>query len=160
MDTVAKDKKSHKRGGLITKTWERCKSIGRGSNNPSSDAHRRLTKKSKSWHGTSDSDATFPEDCRRDKHKRRVTPEGCFSVYVGPHKQRFVIRMECVNHPLFGMLLEEAEKEYGYCSTGPLELPCSVDVFNRVLMEMDSDDTVRRPRRGCGFPHGGNFCFN
>jgi hypothetical protein len=43
-----------------------------------------------------------------------VAPEGCFPVYVGPKKQKFVIKIEYANHSLFQMLLEEAESEYGY----------------------------------------------
>ncbi|KAF7124982.1 hypothetical protein RHSIM_Rhsim12G0096300 [Rhododendron simsii] len=74
--------------------------------------------------------------------KRKVVPEGCFSVYVGPQKQRFVIKTENANHPLFQILLEEAASEYGYNNEGPLELPCDVDLFVKVLVEMDSSDEI------------------
>lgn len=36
------------------------------------------------------------------------------------------------------MLLEDAESEYGYNSEGPLLLPCDVNLFYKVLAEMDS----------------------
>ena len=101
--------------GVMSKTWERCKSISMGE------------KKRMRW---------FVEE----KGKGRVAPQGCFSVYVGPQKQRFVIKTEHANHPLFKMLLEEAESEYGYNSQGPLALPCDVDMFYKVLMQMDQDD--------------------
>ncbi|CAN6472480.1 unnamed protein product [Victoria cruziana] len=87
----------------------------------------------------------------RERSKRRVAPEGCFSVYVGPDKKRFVVKTEHANHPLFRMLLEEAESEYGFCSEGPIALPCDVDLFLRVLWEMDADEAVPRGR-GCAFP--------
>ncbi|KAF7838962.1 auxin-responsive protein SAUR32 [Senna tora] len=128
--------------GLITKTWERCKSIGRGgrSNNRSSFPSPSLTNlRSKSWPSLTTA-ATFrddDDDKKRSKKKRQVAPEGCFSVYVGPERQRFVIRAEYANHPLFKMLLEEAESEYGYSSQGPLTLPCDVHFFYKVLIEMD-----------------------
>ncbi|KAL8456737.1 hypothetical protein ACS0TY_033992 [Phlomoides rotata] len=78
---------------------------------------------------------------RRNRKKGEVAPTGCFPVYVGPEKQRFVIRAEFANHPLFKMLLEEAEMEYGFRSEGPLLLPCDVQLFCNVLAEMmDSDD--------------------
>lgn len=56
--------------------------------------------------------------------KARTVPEGYFSVYVGPDRQRFVVKTTRINHPLFKVLLEEAEKEYGYNCDGPLVLPC------------------------------------
>lgn len=79
-----------------------------------------------------------------------MTPEGCFSVYVGPQRERFVIKAEYANHPLFKMLLEEAELEYGFNSEGPLELPCNVDIFYKVLVEMDDDGRNEiKVRQGC-----------
>ncbi|KAJ8759232.1 hypothetical protein K2173_006925 [Erythroxylum novogranatense] len=130
-----------KKGNLIVETWERCKSLGRGSKRT-----LRLTRKSKSWPRI---EASL-EDDRKSKRNRQVAPEGCFSVYVGPQKQRFVIKTEYANHPLFKVLLEEAESEYGYNPEGPLALPCNVDIFCRVLVAMDDDGD--ETHRGCGFP--------
>ncbi|XP_045796447.1 auxin-responsive protein SAUR71-like [Trifolium pratense] len=131
-------------GGLITKTWERCKSIGRGghkSKYPSSVTP--TTTRSKSWPNLRGGGE------KGGKKGGVVAPEGCFSVYVGPQMQRFVIKTEYANHPLFKMLLEEAESEYGYSCQGPLALPCNVDVFYKVLMEMDSE--APPPPHGCAF---------
>ncbi|XP_049349444.1 auxin-responsive protein SAUR50-like [Solanum verrucosum] len=91
--------------------------------------------KSKSWHGRSTS---------------TIAPEGCFWVYVGPNKEKFVIKTKYANHPLFKKLLEDAEKEYGYSySQGPILLPCDVDYFYVVLADMvnkkEIDDSI-----GCG----------
>lgn len=88
--------------------------------------------KSKSWHGRS---------------SVTIAPEGCFWVYVGPDKERFVIKTKYASHPLFMMLLEDAKKEYGYSySQGPILLPCDVDMFYKVLAEMGNnkvfDDSV------------------
>lgn len=127
---------------LITKTWERCKSIGRGHKKDIGSLS--LTTRSKSWPNL---DATIVDEERANNNKKgRVAPEGCFSVYVGPQMQRFVIKTEYANHPLFKMLLEEAESEYGYSSQGPLALPCNVDIFYKVLAEMDQET-----RQGCAF---------
>ncbi|KAE8652631.1 hypothetical protein Csa_013699 [Cucumis sativus] len=71
------------------------------------------------------------------KYKTPVAPDGCFAVYVGAERQRFVVRTEFANHPLFQMLLEDAEVEYGYNSQGPILLPCEVGMFYNVLAEMD-----------------------
>ena len=79
----------------------------------------------------------------------KVAPVGCFSIYVGPNKQRFTIKTEYANHPLFKLLLEDAELEYGYNSQGPILIPCEVDLFYRILAEIeitsscDDDDEIR-----------------
>lgn len=139
MDLVkAKEKK-----GLIIKTWERCRSFG-GRKNHSSQVRCPLVKKTKSCPHLDYTSA----DKYNHGEKRVIVPEGCFSVYVGPEKQKFVIKTRYVNHPLFKNLLEEAESEYGYCSEGPLALPCNVDVFGKLLLEMDSDEINQR---GCHF---------
>lgn len=149
--------------GLIFKTWERCKTLGRAgksSSKPRLTHGPSLAKKSKSWSGPLPSllkEVNVPPPRRHGslKQLRAAVPEGCFSVYVGPEKQRFVVRTECANHPLFQMLLEEAESEFGYSSGGPIKLPCNVDLFYRVLTEMDCDgdgDGNGGTRRlGCGY---------
>ncbi|KAM7484032.1 hypothetical protein LguiA_000041 [Lonicera macranthoides] len=109
---------------------------------------RGLARKSKSWPLLEAS----PDGETRGR-KMRVAPEGCFSVYVGPQKERFVIKTEYVNHPLFKVLLEEAELEYGYNCEGPLALPCNVDFFVKVLVEMDGGDVddEKIVQQGCSF---------
>ncbi|KAL5221333.1 hypothetical protein ABZP36_026046 [Zizania latifolia] len=69
-----------------------------------------------------------------------ATVAGCFSVYVGPERERFVVRAEYANHPLFRRLLDDAEREYGYAAQGPLALPCDVDAFLDALWQMEHDD--------------------
>ncbi|TVU34583.1 hypothetical protein EJB05_16420, partial [Eragrostis curvula] len=65
---------------------------------------------------------------------------GCFSVYVGPERERFVVRADRASHPLFRRLLDDAEREYGYSAQGPLALPgCDVDAFLDVLWQMERD---------------------
>ncbi|CAM0952287.1 unnamed protein product [Alopecurus aequalis] len=73
------------------------------------------------------------------KTMRNKLAEGCFSVYVGTGRQRFVVRTECVNHPLFRVLLEEAEEVFGYTAAGPLELPCDAEEFARVLEQIEEE---------------------
>lgn len=120
--------------GLIRKTWERCRSFGSGGSKKFATlSGEHVASKSKSW-------PCSPEEDNKQRKKHRIVPEGCFSIYVGPQRQRFVIKTSCINHPLFKMLLEEAELEYGHKSDGPLVLPCAVDVFYNVLAEMDDDD--------------------
>ncbi|XP_050257995.1 auxin-responsive protein SAUR71-like [Quercus robur] len=121
------------RNTLIFKAWKRCLSLVAGNKKCCSS-----------------SSTTFSSLTNRKKN-RQVAPEGCFRVYVGPQKHRFVIKTKLVNHPLFAMLLEDAELEYGYKSEGPLVLPCDVDLFYKVLAEMDSSEDFSP---GCGFAKG------
>lgn len=129
--------------GLIIKTWERCtsfSSIGRKTH--------AAKLKSKSWpRSNSTVEVNVRGDCNDHKSCRVAPPVGCFSVYVGTQKQRFVVKTNLLNHPLFVELLEEAELEYGFNNDGPLELPCEVDHFLGVLMEIDGDHI----RPGCSF---------
>ncbi|KAF2311552.1 hypothetical protein GH714_024746 [Hevea brasiliensis] len=53
----------------------------------------------------------------KQKKNCQVAPDGCFSVYVGPEKQ----------------------------SEGPILLPCDVDLFYKVLAEMDSEEEMSIP---------------
>lgn len=139
--------------GLISKTWERCKSFSGGiARKGSSTGHSNgtaLKVKSKSWPRNMIFD--FPNQGKfNEKRSHKVAPDGCFSIYVGSEKQRFVIRTEYVNHPLFRTLLEEAESEYGFSCEGPLVLPCEVEHFIRVLVEMESEGTIEKSH-GCNF---------
>lgn len=147
-----KGKVNDSKKGLISKTWERCKSFSNRAKPPNTDPRQRQSRMSKSWNSFSSLEHLNRQHRRDGDDKSRVAPEGCFSVYVGINKQRFVVKAKYANHPLFMALLEEAEIEYGFNSVGPIELPCDVNVFFRVLMEMDSDDGVGGPRRGCGLP--------
>ncbi|XP_062026405.1 auxin-responsive protein SAUR71-like [Rosa rugosa] len=92
---------------------------------------------------------TNQSSSKRKKSKDRVlAPDGCFSVYVGPEKQRFVVKVEFANHPLFKVLLEYAAWDYGYSSGGPIMLPCDVELFYNVLAAMENnvdDDMMSTP---------------
>ncbi|KAL7152778.1 hypothetical protein ABFS83_04G121400 [Erythranthe nasuta] len=110
----------------VLKKLERFLSFDRQKKS-SSSSNSMLTK-SRSWHSST----------TKNKTKEKA-PIGCFSVYVGPEKQRFVIKTECANHPLFRRLLEDAESEYGLKVEGPLRIPCEVDLFCKILAEMDSN---------------------
>ncbi|KAH0467304.1 hypothetical protein IEQ34_004542 [Dendrobium chrysotoxum] len=84
----------------------------------------------------------------------QTSPVGWVSVRVGMEKEKFLIRAEWMNHRLFRRLLDEAEEEYGYGTKGSLELPCSAEVFNLVLWEVERDkaDSVAAASRTlCGF---------
>jgi len=86
---------------------------------------------------------------RRQRKKPCVAPHGCLCVYVGPERERFVIKIEIANHPLFRELLEGAEREYGYRNDGPLWLPCHVEFFCEALTEMEIGASQEDVAGGC-----------
>lgn len=130
---------------LMSVAWNRCRSLGAGGKKVFAGCLKTLTK-SQAQHRVANSS----EDEQRQK-KSQVALEGYFSVYVGPQRERFVVKVKFANHPLFVMLLEEAESEYGYKSEGPIKLPCDVDLFYKVLAEMDSSEDSSP---GCSFTKG------
>ncbi|KAJ4762240.1 SAUR-like auxin-responsive family protein [Rhynchospora pubera] len=93
----------------------------------------------------------LPSFLRRSKStsrdsSNRVVPAGCFTVHVGPNKERFVVKTACLNHPLFHELLQEAEHEFGFASEGPIILPCDVELFREVMLEMEQQSSpVKSP---------------
>ncbi|CAH2070470.1 unnamed protein product [Thlaspi arvense] len=147
----------------ITKTWRKMKSYG----HTRSSTMASITK-SKSWNGSVHvEDAKNNESVEKIK-KKSPPPHGCFTVYVGPTKQRIVVKTKLVNHPLFKSLLEDAETEYGYRRDGPIVLPCEVDFFFKVLADMksshcdhydndddddDDDGWINPPICGLGSPY-------
>lgn len=96
------------------------------------------------------------ERCRIRSRRRTVgmPPEGCLSVCVGPARERLMVRTEWLNHPLFKELLEEAEMEFGYATAGPLELPCDVALFRRVLWEVEQEAEQQLFSPRCNFAIG------
>ncbi|KAF5182181.1 Auxin-responsive protein saur36 [Thalictrum thalictroides] len=83
---------------------------------------------------------SFSSDyCRMDRQpfepKPIEVPKGHLAVYVGkkdddPH--RVLVPIIYFNHPLFGELLKEAEREYGYNHPGGITLPCPFSEFEKV----------------------------
>ncbi|XP_068665024.1 auxin-responsive protein SAUR71-like [Aristolochia californica] len=147
MEKAVNDKGKGSKLMKIIRTLSRCRMLTSSTKSSLSSIPFVPISKSKSWPRRS----SELQEQEKLSTKGRVAPEGCFSVYVGPEKERFVIKTEYVNHPLFKILLEEAEMEYGFDTQGPLALPCKVDIFHRVLWEMDNEDVVKQ---GCRFAKG------
>ncbi|PWA56830.1 small auxin-up RNA [Artemisia annua] len=88
------------------------------------------------------------ERCRSiPSSSKKKAPKGFFPVYVGPDRLWFAMKMKYANHPLFQVLLEDTEIEYGYNTPGPILLPCELDHFYEVLAEMEARNLEPR---GCG----------
>ncbi|KNA20171.1 hypothetical protein SOVF_054880 [Spinacia oleracea] len=60
-------------------------------------------------------------------------PKGYLAVCVGKEFKRYVIPTEYLGHQAFGILLREAEEEFGFHQEGVLKIPCEVAVFEKIL---------------------------
>ncbi|XP_068481225.1 auxin-induced protein 6B-like [Phaseolus vulgaris] len=61
-------------------------------------------------------------------------PKGYLAVYVGEKMKRSMIPVSYLNQPSFQDLLSQAEEEFGYDHPmGGLTIPCSEDVFQRII---------------------------
>ncbi|KAK8477174.1 hypothetical protein V6N13_057969 [Hibiscus sabdariffa] len=60
-------------------------------------------------------------------------PKGYLAVYVGLELRRFIIPTSYLSHPVFKVLLEKAEEEFGYGHNGGLTLPCEIETFKYLL---------------------------
>ncbi|KAA3456443.1 auxin-induced protein X10A-like [Gossypium australe] len=79
--------------------------------------------------------------------KRVEVPKGHLAVYVGESEsdtRRVVVPVIYFNHPLFGELLKEAERVYGFNQSGGITLPCGISEFEKVKMRIDDWDYCRR----------------
>ncbi|CAN1186025.1 Auxin-responsive protein SAUR36 [Linum perenne] len=69
--------------------------------------------------------------------------KGHLAVYVGESEdeaRRVVVPLIYFNHPLFGELLEEAERVYGFDHPGRISIPCGYSKFEKVKMRIDAWD--------------------
>lgn len=74
-------------------------------------------------------------------------PKGHLEVYVGESQedtQRYLVPVIYFNHPLFGELLKEAEKVYGFNHPGRITIPCGASEFEKVQMRIASGENFRR----------------
>ncbi|KAK7339378.1 hypothetical protein VNO77_20041 [Canavalia gladiata] len=68
-------------------------------------------------------------------------PKGHLAVYVGQKDgelHRVLVPVIYFNHPLFGELLKEAEKEFGFNHPGGITIPCRFTEFERVKTRIAS----------------------
>ena len=80
----------------------------------------------------------------RRRYRDHEFPKGCFAVYVGEERRRFVIPAIYLSHPIFRMLLDKAREEYGFKQREGLMLPFDVEAFEQSLW------LIRRSRSASG----------
>ncbi|KAL7589176.1 protein SMALL AUXIN UP-REGULATED RNA 12 [Lactuca sativa] len=86
---------------------------------------------------TSDSES----EIAATRQQRRIPSPGSLAVYVGAERHRFVIPMRFLNMPVFVSLLNKAEEEFGFQTTGGLVIPCDVIFFKRLLKVLESNES-------------------
>ncbi|CAN8304640.1 unnamed protein product [Cochlearia groenlandica] len=59
--------------------------------------------------------------------------KGHFAVYTREGR-RFVLPLDYLKHPIFQVLLEMAEEEFGSTILGPLQVPCDGVLMDHILM--------------------------
>ncbi|MCD7456982.1 hypothetical protein HAX54_033797 [Datura stramonium] len=64
-------------------------------------------------------------------------PRGYLAVYVGPELRRFIIPTIYLSDPLFKVLLEKVEEEFGFDHSGGLTIPCEIETFKFLLLCME-----------------------
>lgn len=65
-------------------------------------------------------------------------PKGYLAVYVGQELRRFIIPTSYLSHPLFKVLLEKVEEEFGFDHSGGLTIPCEIETFKFLLKCMEN----------------------
>ncbi|RVX05562.1 Indole-3-acetic acid-induced protein ARG7 [Vitis vinifera] len=65
-------------------------------------------------------------------------PKGYLAVYVGSELRRFIIPTSYLAHPLFKVLLEKVEEEFGFDHSGGLTIPCEIETFKYLMKCMES----------------------
>ncbi|EOA28052.1 hypothetical protein CARUB_v10024230mg [Capsella rubella] len=73
-------------------------------------------------------------------------PKGHLVIYVGQKDgdcHRVLVPIVYFNHPLFGELLKQSEKEYGFRHEGGITIPCLYSDFERVKTRIASGSSSR-----------------
>lgn len=67
--------------------------------------------------------------------------KGHFVVYTKEGK-RFVVPICYLNHPIFRVLLEMAEEEFGTTTHGPLQVPCEEEFMEYIFAVLRKNPSV------------------
>ncbi|KAI3472094.1 hypothetical protein Pfo_029382 [Paulownia fortunei] len=105
------------------------------------DSMKKLAKKVRAI-GNANTEPSYYECLLRDNEggsspTTTTTPTGTFPVYVGEHRQRFVVPTSYLSHPLFKIVLEKAYNEFGFDQRNGLVVPCSVAAFQEVISAVE-----------------------
>ncbi|KAI3455746.1 hypothetical protein Pfo_012409 [Paulownia fortunei] len=117
----------------ILKKWKKLANNNRTTSSTSSSKSIKFLKKTLSFSESSSSALA------------NAVPKGYVAVCVGKELKRFVIPTEYLRHQVFGILLREAEEEFGFQQEGVLKFPCEVDLFEKILKMMEDKGSSSSP---------------
>lgn len=92
-----------------------------------------------------------------EDQKRSKVKKGMLAVCIGlegkEEEERFVIPIPHLHHPLFKALLDASSEVYGYPSSGPLRLHCSIQDFINIRGLIENESPHRHSRSNHGSSH-------
>lgn len=124
--------------GILQK-WQHV-TIGSKVNSPSSPQSHggvspAISRRLKGYNVYCDSDV---EDGCQSPEPPHDVPKGYLAVYVGSELRRFIIPTSYLSDPLFKVLLEKVEEEFGFDHSGGLTIPCEIETFKYLLKCMEN----------------------
>lgn len=125
----------------LLQKWQSVALGSKGNDVPSDLPHAgispAISKRLRSFN-TCDSDE---DGCQSPEPPHDIS-KGYMAVYVGPELRRFVIPTSYLSDPVFKVLLEKVEEEFGFDHSGALTIPCEIETFKYLLkvMETHQDD--------------------
>lgn len=131
--------------------WQHATLGPKGSNSPQSNEVCGGISPEISWrlkgsnvHCDSDEDSCQSLELPND------VPRGYLAVYVGPELRRFIIPTSYLSDPLFKVLLEKVEEEFGFDHSGGLTIPCDTETFKYLLQCMENHRKEQADQRNAG----------
>lgn len=105
-----------------------------GNNRVNGGINPAISMRLKGYNVYSDSDV---EDGCQSPDLPNDVPKGYLAVYVGRELRRFIIPTSYLSDPLFKVLLEKVEEEFGFDHSGALTIPCEIETFKYLLNCME-----------------------
>lgn len=59
-----------------------------------------------------------------------------FAVNTKEERKRFILELNWLKNPIFLSLLKLAEEEYGFRQKGVLEIPCSHEELDKIILQL------------------------
>ncbi|KAL0308385.1 UNVERIFIED_CONTAM: Indole-3-acetic acid-induced protein ARG7 [Sesamum radiatum] len=86
------------------------------------------------------------EDSCQSPEPPHDVPRGYLAVYVGPELRRFIIPTSYLTDPLFKVLLEKVEEEFGFDHSGGLTIPCETETFKYLIQCIENHQKEQADR--------------
>ncbi|CAM8913385.1 unnamed protein product [Rhodiola kirilowii] len=128
----------------ILKKWRRIADSSKNNKTPGSGGGSSGSSNSNGSKGISFLKRTlsFNNNVALSGSSSDTVPKGYISVCVGEEMKKFHIPMDYLGHQAFGLLLREAEEEFGFQQEGVLRIPCDVSMFESILKVIEKKQNV------------------